>query len=82
MNNKKLLNKTFDNNIFFKIKYNFNKNYCIIYHVLHKEIKIYDNNYNQYGTMSENGYKKPIGVFEAYLINLFLLTRKYKYARN
>lgn len=82
MNNKKLLNKTFDNNIFSKIKYNFNKNYCIIYHVLYKEIKIYDNNYNQYGTMSEKGYKKPIGIFEAYLINLFLLTRKYRYARN
>lgn len=82
MNNKKLLNKTFDNNIFSKIKYNFNKNYCIIYHVLYKEIKIYDNNYNQYGTMFEKGYKKPIGIFEVYLINLFLLTRKYRYARN
>lgn len=32
--------------------------------------------------MSEKGYKKTIGIFEAYLINLFLLTRKYRYARN
>ena len=82
MNNKKLLNKTFDNNIFSKIKYNFNKNYSIMYYVLYEEIKIYDSNYKQYGTMSEKGYKKPIGIFEAYLINLFLLTRKYRHARN
>lgn len=82
LNRKKLSNNIFGSNTHSKIKYNFNKNYCIIYHVLYKEIKIYDNNYNQYGTMSENGYKKPIGVFEAYLINLFLLTRKYRYARN
>ena len=30
----------------------------------------------------KNDIKKPIGVFETYLINLFLLTRKYRYARN
>lgn len=82
LNRKKLSNNIFGSNTHSKIKYKFNKNYSIMYHVLYKEIKIYDNNYNQYGTMSENGYKKPIGVFEAYLINLFLLTRKYRYARN
>lgn len=82
LKNRKLMNNMFNNNIHSKIKYKFNKNYSIIYHVLYKEIKIYDNNYIQYGTMSEKGYKKPIGIFEAYLINLFLLTRKYRYARN
>ena len=82
LKSKKLMNNMFNSNIHSKIKYKFNKNYSVMYHVLYEEIKIYDNNYNQYGTMSERGYKKPIGVFEAYLINLFLLTRKYRYARN
>lgn len=82
LNRKKLSNNIFCSNTYSKIKYKFNKNYSIIYHVLYEEIKIYDSNYKQYGRMCEKGYKKPIGVFEAYLINLFLLTRKYRYARN
>lgn len=46
LKNKKLMNNIFNSNTHSKIKYKFNKNYCIIYHVLYKEIKIYDNNYN------------------------------------
>lgn len=82
LKSKKLMNNMFNSNTHSKIKYKFNKNYSIMYHVLYEEIKIYDNNYKQYGTMSKKGYKKPIGIFEAYLINLFLLTRKYRHARN
>ena len=52
LNRKKLSNNIFGSNTHSKIKYKFNKNYSIMYHVLYKEIKIYDNNYNQYGTMS------------------------------
>lgn len=82
LKNRKLINNIFGSNTHSKIKYKFNKNYSIMYHVLYEEIKIYDNNYNVYGTISKKGYKKPIGIFESYLINLFILTRKYRYAGN
>ena len=45
LKNKKLMNDIFGSNTHSKIKYKFNKNYSVMYHVLYEEIKIYDNNY-------------------------------------
>lgn len=77
-----LLNHAFNKYTFFRIKYLFNSDYNITYYPTIKSVEIADTKVNIYNRYYENVNQTLISNFSAYLINLFLLTRKYRYARN